>query len=96
MSVKDGSINSCSRRSSPAFHPRAIRWFWPVAVRPPEDVGGLSGYYQFLRVMKDPKHPQHEDMLEWVGGNFDPTIYNASDIDRAFHGGWGAAGQETR
>jgi hypothetical protein len=56
---------------------------------PPEDVGGLSGYYHFLQVMKDPKHPEHEDMLEWVGGNFDPTAFNAYDINRTFHGGWG-------
>jgi hypothetical protein len=56
---------------------------------PPEDVGGLSGYYHFLQVMKDPKHPEHEDMLEWVGGNYDPTAFNAHDINRAFHGGWG-------
>jgi hypothetical protein len=28
-------------------------------------------------------------MLEWVGGNFDPTALNAYDINRAFHGGWG-------
>ncbi len=56
---------------------------------PPEDVGGLSGYYHLLQVMKDPKHPEHEDMLEWVGGNLDPTAFNAYDINRAFHGGWG-------
>jgi hypothetical protein len=39
--------------------------------------------------MKDPKHPEHEDMLEWVGGHFDPTVFNAYDVNRAFHGGGG-------
>jgi hypothetical protein len=28
-------------------------------------------------------------MIEWAGGNFDPSAFNAHDIDRAFHGGWG-------
>jgi predicted RNase H-like HicB family nuclease len=33
---------------------------------PPQDIGGLAGYYHFLQVMNDPKHPEHEDMLEWA------------------------------
>jgi len=56
---------------------------------PPEDVGGLPGYHHFLQVMNDPKHPEHEDMLDWAGGSFDPTAFNAHEINRAFHGGWG-------
>jgi hypothetical protein len=56
---------------------------------PPEDVGGLPGYYHFLEVMNNPRHPEHEDMLEWAGGKFDPFAFNAHDINRAFHGGWG-------
>ena len=34
---------------------------------PPEDVGGLPGYYHFLKVIKDPRHPEHADMVEWAG-----------------------------
>ena len=56
---------------------------------PPEDVGGLPGYYHFLQVMSDPKHPEHEDMLEWASGNFDPTAFNLHEVNRTFHGGWG-------
>jgi hypothetical protein len=56
---------------------------------PPEDVGGLSGYYHFLEVIKDPKHPEHDDMWEWAGGKFDPSAFNVHDVNRAFHGGWG-------
>lgn len=32
---------------------------------PPEDVGGLSGYEEFLRVWNDPEHPEHEEMRQW-------------------------------
>ncbi|MGB5732932.1 MAG: plasmid pRiA4b ORF-3 family protein [Thiohalocapsa sp.] len=45
---------------------------------PPEDVGGLWGYYNFLDTIKDPKHSEHEELKEWVGGDFDPDAY---DID---------------
>jgi hypothetical protein len=63
---------------------------------PPEDVGGLSGYYHFLEVIKDPNHPEHEDMLEWAGKDFDPSAFDVQDINRAFHGGWGPSRPEIR
>ena len=34
---------------------------------PPEDCGGALDYMDFLGIVRDPKHPQHHDMLEWVG-----------------------------
>lgn len=40
---------------------------------PPEDVGGPPGYEEFLLAIADPTHEEHEHMLEWCGGEFDPT-----------------------
>lgn len=34
---------------------------------PPEDVGGVWGYLDFLDAMSDPNHPEHDEMKEWVG-----------------------------
>jgi len=45
---------------------------------PPEDVGGLPGFEQFLDAMADPKHEEHQEVLEWYGGRFDPD-----DIDES-------------
>jgi Plasmid pRiA4b ORF-3-like protein len=56
---------------------------------PPEDIGGLPGYYHFLEAIKDPNHPEHEDMLEWAGKDFDPAAFDVQKVNRAFHGGWG-------
>jgi hypothetical protein len=39
---------------------------------PPEDCGGVFGYQQFLRALADPHHDEHDDLLKWVGGWFDP------------------------
>lgn len=40
---------------------------------PPEDVGGTWGYENFLRAIGDPDDEEHDELLEWVGGSFDPT-----------------------
>jgi len=34
---------------------------------PPEDCGGALDYMDFLEIIRDPKHPQYLDMLEWTG-----------------------------
>jgi hypothetical protein len=38
---------------------------------PPEDCGGIWGYKEFLEAIRDPEHENHEELLEWVGGEFD-------------------------
>lgn len=38
---------------------------------PPEDCGGTWGYDNLLRILKQPKHPEHENMRTWLGGAFD-------------------------
>ncbi|MFZ2089326.1 MAG: plasmid pRiA4b ORF-3 family protein [Desulfobaccales bacterium] len=47
-----------------------------VKACPPEDIGGIWGYYDFLEIMEDPKHPEHEDMMAWIGGEFDPDEFD--------------------
>jgi hypothetical protein len=49
---------------------------------PPEDCGGLWGYTGFLAAIRDPQHPEHAAMLEWVGGEFDPDIFDLGEINR--------------
>ena len=39
---------------------------------PPEDVGGVPGFYEFLDAISDPAHEDHKHMLEWAGGRYDP------------------------
>ena len=44
--------------------------------RPPEDVGGVGGYDEFLAVMADPDDPEHDDVRRWCGGHFDPDWFD--------------------
>lgn len=48
---------------------------------PPEDVGGVGGYTMFLEAIADPSHPEHEEMLEWVGGDFDAEHFDLAETN---------------
>jgi hypothetical protein len=48
---------------------------------PPEDVGGPPGYADFLEAIRGPAHEEHESMLEWCGGAFDPVAFRIDDIN---------------
>jgi hypothetical protein len=58
---------------------------------PPDDVGGIPGHHHFLEAIKDPAHPDHEEMVEWGGEDFDPARFDVQAVNHAFHGGWGPA-----
>ena len=51
---------------------------------PPEDCGGIWGYYSMLEAIKDKNHPEHEDMLEWIGDDFDPDAFDIDAINKRF------------
>jgi hypothetical protein len=49
---------------------------------PPEDVGGPSGYVEFLEAISDPRHPEHRAMLDWHAGSFDPRAIDLQAINK--------------
>lgn len=48
---------------------------------PPEDCGGVFGYAELLTALRDPSHPEHEDMLEWMGGEYDPAFFDLEAVN---------------
>jgi hypothetical protein len=50
--------------------------------RPPEDVGGVSGYQEFLEAVLDRTHEEHRGMLRWAGGHFDPEWFDLELINK--------------
>ncbi|TCU06322.1 plasmid pRiA4b ORF-3 family protein [Rhizobium sullae] len=50
--------------------------------RPPEDVGGVSGYERFLEIMSDETDPEHADTKRWCGGHFDPEWFDLAVVDK--------------
>ena len=49
---------------------------------PPEDCGGVWGYAELLEVIRDPGHEEHEDRLDWLGGEFDPEHIDIDAINK--------------
>ena len=47
---------------------------------PPEDVGSIPGYYDFLDAIKNKKHPEHESLLEWCDGSYNPEEFEYKKV----------------
>jgi len=48
---------------------------------PPEDCGGTWGYADFLKAMANPKHEEHEQMKEWIGGKWDAAKFSLEAVN---------------
>lgn len=66
--------------------------FYPVCTDgkntcPVEDCGGIWGYEDLVKVLKNKKHPEHEEMKEWLGleedEDFDPKEFNKEYINES-------------
>ena len=60
---------------------------WPICIDgaracPPEDCGGIGGYENFLEAIANPRHKQHRELLQWVGGSFDPEAFDIDAVNK--------------
>lgn len=59
---------------------------YPVCVKgkgacPPDDSGGIWGYEAMLEALRNPKHPEHQHLVEWIGEDFDPEAFDLDEIN---------------
>lgn len=52
---------------------------------PMEDSSGVFGYADLLKAIKDKKHPEHEDSVEWAGDH-DPEYCNVAEVNKELKG----------
>ncbi len=52
---------------------------------PPEDCGGIGGFWRFLEILDDPDDPEHAAMLEWYGGPFDRAAVDIAGVNARLH-----------
>jgi hypothetical protein len=49
---------------------------------PPEDCGGIWGYYDMLETIKNPNNPEYEHIVDWLGEGFNPEEFHLETINR--------------
>src|SRR5664280_203607 len=50
---------------------------------PPEDCHGPHGYQELVEAIRDEKHTEHDEILAWVGGYFDPEGFDPNRTNTA-------------
>jgi hypothetical protein len=45
-------------------------------------VGGVWGYADFLEAITNPEHPEHDSYMEWIGGEFDPGLFDLDEVNK--------------
>jgi hypothetical protein len=58
---------------------------WPICIDglracPPEDSGGIYEYPKLLEKLKNKKHPEHNQAVEWAG-NFEAEVFSVSQAN---------------
>ncbi|MFH1170409.1 MAG: plasmid pRiA4b ORF-3 family protein [Candidatus Vogelbacteria bacterium] len=52
---------------------------------PPDDCGGIGGYERLIDILKQPKHPEHKETMEWLGLDFpndlNPEHFDANEVE---------------
>ncbi|MCK8826565.1 plasmid pRiA4b ORF-3 family protein [Natroniella acetigena] len=48
---------------------------------PPEDCGGVGGYYRLLEILKDPEDKEYEAILDWVGKKYNPEDFDSAQVE---------------
>lgn len=69
------TFEGCFATETGLKYPRCVEG---ACACPPEDVGGTWGYADMLEALRDPKHEEHENMVEWIGRRFDPEKFSAA------------------
>lgn len=48
---------------------------------PPDDIGGIYGYYSVLEILEDKEHPEYEDAISWFDEDFDPDKFDPEKVN---------------
>ena len=47
---------------------------------PPEDYGGIDGYYNVVQTLADRIHPDYSEMSKWAGKKWHPERFDKDEI----------------
>ncbi len=62
----------------PGFSPCCIKG---ERACPPEDCGGVWGYYAKLEALSDRNHPEHDEVAEWMDPKFEAKKFDLTQVN---------------
>jgi hypothetical protein len=48
---------------------------------PPEDCGGVGGFYNMVEALQDPNHPEHDDFADWIDEGWNPEVFDLNGVN---------------
>lgn len=68
------------------YLPRDAKTTYPLCIKgaqncPPEDCGGVGGYYYMLDALSDKKHPEYREMKTWLGSSYDAGLFDLDETN---------------
>lgn len=72
------------------FLPKENNKIYPVCIAgkrncPPEDCGGIGGFYYMLDALNDKNHPEHKDWKDWIE-DYDPEYFDIDQVNECLKG----------
>lgn len=69
------------------LHPDDTTMFYPACIGgklncPPEDCGGIPGFYELQAILADKRHPDRREMVAWLGGPYDSQAFDQEKVNR--------------
>ncbi len=52
---------------------------------PPEDCGGIHAYGELLELLEEGRGEAYDEMLMWLGGDYDPDGFDRNLVNRRLH-----------
>jgi pRiA4b ORF-3-like protein len=53
---------------------------------PPEDCGGPGGFYDMLKIIRNPNHEEYQETMEWLGRPFSPEAFSVYEVNQRLAG----------
>jgi hypothetical protein len=78
-------FEGCLRAEKGARYPECLEG---ERACPPEDVGGIYSYAEYLEAIGNPEHEEHEEYLEWRGP-FNPEQFDSETVTKRMRRGRG-------
>jgi hypothetical protein len=75
------TIESIDRADAKYEYPRFVEG---ERRAPPEDVGGVPGFEEFLEAMEQKRHPERKRMIDWYGKPFDASDLGLEEVRQRF------------